>query len=214
MQYVNLYTAQFPPKEKIHISRKASGIIIVIMVILISAASIAYWKIETLKKEYTEYQKTASFTQQALSKVKDELNQSGYDDKLKIDLLNIKQKINHKQALKNQLTQESTDISASFYKRFVALSNQDIKGLWLREIEFSENGHKITLTGASRNAGLFTQYLQNLSNELIFSGITFTVLHLDTDEKNTSSNIVNFIISTDKLPDKTPLESALKKLQQ
>lgn len=214
MQQINLYKAQFPAGEKIQVSGKVSGIIIIIMVTLVSAASIAYWKIETLKKEYSEYQKSASLTQQALNKVQSELKQSADDDKLKIDLLDIKDKLRHKQALKEQLDQESVDISTSFYTRFLALSNQDVKGLWLNKIAFSERGQKITLTGATRNANLFTQYLQKLSKEPIFSGVAFKVLHLDTEKEGNQSNTINFVISTDELPKIDNLQEALMSLQK
>lgn len=211
MQQVNLYAAQFPPGEKIKVSWKLSSIIIIVAVVLIAAASVSYWKIDNLRKEYLEYQKSVSFTQRALNKVRDELNQSANEDKLKIDLLNIKDELRHKQALKDQLEQESVDISTSFYSRFLALSNQDVKGLWLSEIEFSDRGQKITLTGATRNAGLFTLYLQKLSKEPIFSGVTFSVLQLDTGDGSSPSDVTNFIISTDELPiDEAPTADTMQ----
>ena len=214
MQQINLYTAQFPTPDKIKVSGKWSTIIIILMLILITSISLSYWKIDSLRKEYDEYKKSVSLSKQALVKIKSELEQSADDDKLKINLLNIKKQLKHKQALKDRLTQESNDISVSFYARFVALSNQDIKGLWLTEVDFFENGHSITLKGATINANLFTQYLQKLSNEPVFSGITFSVMQLDTGEDKKNESHTNFIISTDELPEASQPSEKMTPLQQ
>jgi len=205
MQQVNLYAAQFPAGETIKVSRKASFIVIVVVVAIISAISVGYWKIEALQKEYEQYKKTASISQQALDKVKAELNKSADDDKLKVDLLNIKEKLKHKQALKDRISRESTDISVSYYDRLAALSNQDIKGLWLNKIEFTNNDETITLSGNSSNPDLFTRYLQHLSKEPVFSGITFKVLNIsgyenDNKPAKNKNESIHFVISTDVIP--------------
>ena len=212
MQQVNLYVAEFPPKESIKISGKVSSIIIIIAVVLIAATSAAYWKIETLRSEYEQFKKSASLSELAIKKVKTELNKSADDDRLKIDLLSIKDKLRHKQALKDQIDEESVDISTSFHTRFTALSKQDVRGLWLTKISFSDRGQEITLTGATRNADLFTEYVKKLSNEAIFSGVSFRVLHLDTGNENNPSNIINFTLSTNVIEDDTENLSDAEKM--
>jgi len=215
MQQINLYTAQFPKPEKIKFSRKWSIVIVIIAITVITGISLSYWKIDSLRKEYAEYKKSVSLSKQALTKIKSELDQSATNDKLKISLLDIKKQLKHKQALKDRLTKESTDISISFYDRFVALSNQDISGLWLTNINFFENGKSITLMGSTIHANLFTQYLQHLSKEPVFSGITFRVIQMDTEEEDKKTRgHINFIISTDELPDESKPINKMTPLQQ
>lgn len=199
MQQVNLYYAQYPPKENVKIPGKVSVFVIIVVVTVIAGSSVFYWKIETLRKEYESFKQASSIAQNALNQVKTSIKDSATDDEIKIDLLNLKQKLKHKQALKDRLYRESNEVFTSFYQRFVALSNQDLPGLWLREIKFDDNGKEMTLIGVSRKAELVTQYIQQLSSDPIFSGVTFNVLQLNNANSASTDQAIEFTLSTDEL---------------
>lgn len=212
MQNINLHKIQFPPKHNVKISKKMSVIIIIVFISLVSIISLAYWKIESLKAEYKSITKNSSTTQSAINKIKSELESSANDNELKIKLLSIKDKLKHKLALKEKLDEESSDISSSFYQRFVALSRQDIKGVWLTDIVFSEKGKSLTLSGIAQTPELLTIYIQKLSNEAIFNGITFDLLSIQND-KNNSRGYSQFTISSEFEEAITPFQEALGKIQ-
>lgn len=211
MQNVNLHRAQYPPKAAVKVSRKLSIIVIIICISIIAVISLTYWKIGTLKDEYSAFINSSSLTKRAMDKIKKDLNTSASEDNLKIDLLNIKDKLKHKQALKNKLDEESNNISTSFYKRFSALSKQDIKGLWLTKISFLDKGKNLVLIGNAQNPELVSKYIQKLSDESIFSGLTFELLQIDNINKK-RNGIIRFIITSDLKDVSTPLQKALNEV--
>jgi len=208
MQNINLHRAQFPLKTTVKVSNKYSLIIIIICVSLVVGASLAYWKIKVLKEEYIAFTKSSSMTQSAIDSIRSDLSESAREDNLKIDLLNIKDKLKHKQALKDTLDEESTDATVSFYHRFIALSKRDIGGIWLTKIVFSDKGRKLTLGGDARSADLIGKYIDILSKEALFSGLTFESLMIINPEKK-NDGIIRFIISSELIEMTTPLQEAL-----
>ena len=213
MQTINLHKAQFPPKESIKVSGKLSAIIIIVFVVIISAISLFYWKIESLRSEYEEFKKSKSVTEIALNKLKSDLKESANEDQLKIDLLDIKEKLKHKEALKSKIQDEASDGDISFYKRFISLSKLDIRGLWLNEINFGDHGNHLTLYGSAQSPKLITQYIQRLTKEPVFSGVNFILLNIS--ESETAQKSFDFTISTEEIIEEeaTPLENALEKFQ-
>jgi len=194
MQNINLHKAQFPSKKIVEVSGKWSTLIIVIFVVSISGTSLFYWKMETLKKEYTELKKTTSITQITLAKINAKINASTNEKQTSNNLLSVNNRLKHKQALKNTLDAQTKSVSNNFYRRFVTLSKLDIDGLWLNEISFLDNEKNLTLRGTAINPQLITRYIQKLSNEPVFSGIEFTLLQVNLSQKNGN---ITFNISSD-----------------
>ena len=83
------------------------------------------------------------------------------------------------------------DDNRPFSSYFEGLARRTLDGLWLQDINISQGGRSIMLTGNTYKAELIPQLIKELKNEPAFRGITFrSATVTDQDSENVNGALV------------------------
>jgi hypothetical protein len=194
VQQVNLYQNRFEPTQPNLTIYLYVGVIILGGIILLGIS------LQAIKERHNQQ----SLVEQA------RLNLDG--KKAQVKLLTAKlaqQKLNTalrsetKQWQKNvsELTQAIEIINNNnnlptqgFSAYFLALANQSISDVWLTVIHFDTRQQSIRFEGNTFNADKVPQFLQQLQQESVFHGRSFSTLTIEKSTQN--ANLMIFKIST------------------
>lgn len=87
-----------------------------------------------------------------------------------------------KQKVLKILSQDKFGSANGFVGIVGGLAKHRLNGLWLTRLRIAGGGTDITLTGLTTKAKLLPQYLQRLSSESAFSGITFKYFTMERNK--------------------------------
>lgn len=87
-----------------------------------------------------------------------------------------------KQRALKVLSQDEFGNASGFAGLVGGLAKHRLEGLWLTRLRIAEGGTDISLKGITTKANLLPKYLQRLSSEKSFSGITFKYFAMDINE--------------------------------
>jgi len=207
-QQINLYRALYPRKPRWPFTKKTSLIAGLSLLIVFGVTGVAAWKIYELKRQYQFELSVKSIKETAFNNMKKEANDSIKHDQQAAELAKLKSEFRKKTLLKGQLEQQVTRAATGYLNHFVSLARQDIKGIWLDEIilEKTDNGNSVSLAGKTTQPALVARYINNLSHEKPFQGLSFIGMRVDdanSEEKRkgkkAGKNLSSFIVSTEEI---------------
>lgn len=207
-QQINLYRAMYPPKPRWPFTKRATIIASLSLFLVFGVTGTATWKIYELKKQY-QFELTAkSIKETAFRNMKREANDSIKHDQQAAELAALKAEFKTKTALTGELEQQVTRAATGYLNHFVSLARQDIKGIWLDEIilEKIDNSDSVSLAGKTTQPALVAKYLNNLSREKPFHGLSFISMRLDEavtegkqKGKQSGKKLSSFVVSTEEI---------------
>jgi len=211
-QQINLYTAQYPPPKKIKIPFKYILLGTIIIGLSGAGGTLAFLEIETKKDQLAIEKKLLNTATKNIRNLKN-LRNNSTGDRIKLELIALQDVIRRKKGMANKMKEQVNFTAQGFSERYIALSRQDVRGLWLKSIEFDSSTGSVTLRGASVSATLLTDYLNQLSNEESFNGVSFSVFKIDETQKteNSDRKFMDFVVSTHEVgPEVNSLAALLK----
>ena len=200
-QQINLYLAEFPPPKKIKIPFKYVLILTLVLGGGGAAGSLGYLEIEANKEQLAVEISLLKTAKKNVAKLKS-LQKNSSGDRIKLELIALQDVIKRKKLMASSVKEQTSFAADGFSERYIALGRQDVRGLWLNSIEFDSDEARVSLHGATINAALLTNYLDQLSKEPSFNGVSFRVMVLDEPGSNEEgaikqkSEYLNFIVST------------------
>jgi len=210
-QQVNLYLAEFPTKQRKKVSKKVAFVVSLVVVLAIGSTSFFYWKLQILKDQLSIEMNSVNDAKNAMDKLQQIINKSASEDNLKVKLIELKEKVAEKNAIKSKIQKQLAYGSAGFSKHFVALAKQDIEGLWITSIQFTSSSDRAIIEGETQKPDLIMVYLKKLAAEAAFKGVTFTDFQVGAAENALpDSGIVAFTISTHEIEEDSPLDHFIK----
>ena len=203
-QQINLYRALYPAKPRWPFTKKATIIVSLSLLIVFGITGVAAWKIYELKQQYKFELSVKSIKETAFKNMKKEANDSIIHDKQAAELAALRTELKKKTLLKEQLEQEVSRAATGYLDHFVSLARQDIKGIWLNEIIFekTDSSDIVSLAGKTTEPALVAKYLNNLSRETPFHGLSFIGMRVDeatAGDKQKGKNLSSFVVSTQEL---------------
>ena len=207
-QHINLYRVLYPPKPRWPFTKRATIIASLSLFLVLGVSGTAAWKIYELKQQYKFELTAKSIKETTFRNMKKEANSSIKHDQQAAALAKLQTEFKKKTILIQQLEQHVTRASTGYFSHFVSLARQDIKGIWLDHIilENIDNSNSVSLAGKTIQAELVAKYLNNLSREKPFNGVSFIEMRVDDatlKEKQTENQagkkLLSFIVSTEEL---------------
>lgn len=201
-QQINLYVAQYPKRAPFGISKKQAAIIVSISLFVSAAYGYPAYVIENLKYDLKIEQQLLKSAKNNSNNLKTLIKKPS-GERLKLELSALQDNLKHKKAIKSNVDSQGDGVDVSFSQRYVALAQNHVPGLWLTNIEFAENGNKVILTGQTRKPDLVTRYLENLSKDPAFAGLSFSAFQLYENAQGTNGSekeTMEFVVSTHELP--------------
>ena len=104
-------------------------------------------------------------------------------------LKKLQKDINNREKLQNALA-----VNAKFSAYLVALSNAILPGVWLSEMDFSRNDHRIRLKGHALRTPAVQLFINQLSRQAVFAQEEFRIEDL-TEVIVDNQKIIDFVIA-------------------
>jgi len=185
MQQINLYQAQFKPKEVILPPFQMLLILLGVIITLSVMSLYSAQKNAVLEKTINKQQQ---YTQQ-------NIQQSTESPLLNAELEKINYQRADKQRLLDYLTHQDFGNQHGFSVTLRHLSQQQIDNVWLTEFSLIRGGQTITLQGKALQSSQIPAYIDSLAKAEHFQGKQFSVFQLQQPEDD--SNVYTFKLNTD-----------------
>lgn len=183
LQQVNLYQDELREIKlnySFEILLKLSGIIIVALSML---SGFKYYQLQQDQITLAEINKKNDILKTEKQKI--EQSKGKKDTGLTQKITEKTKELANKQKVVQILTQDKFGNTNGFSGYLSGLARQRLEGLWLTNLSISGGGGNIALNGSTLKADLLPKYLQRLSAEKAFSGITFQKFLMGRDADKT-----------------------------
>lgn len=184
MQQINLYQAQFKPKQVPLPPKLMLQIAVIVIAIL---ALISFYS----SQKNSVLEEAISHSEQQISPDID--TQSLDTPLLHAQLDGLHKKNKQKQSLLRYLTQHDLGNQLGFSETLGNLSQQRIHNVWLTSFSFIDAGNSISLDGKSLESSQIPLYIDNLARSEHFKGKQFSVFEL---QKSDDTGIYSFKLHT------------------
>jgi len=176
MQQINLYQAQFKPKQVILPASQILVIILLVITILAVMSLYAHRK-NTVLSDLIKQQQQQSVQQ---------LDIVTESPLLDAELKKLQQQNQDKESLLHYLTRHNFGNQLGFSELLNNLSQQRINNVWLTAFSFSDGGETIKLEGEALQSSQIPLYIDNLARAKQFQGKQFSVFQLQQPKDDES----------------------------
>lgn len=175
-QQVNLYHDELKNKK---LNYSAIMILQLCLVIVVSFSALSGFKSYQIQQQELILEKMKK-TQAKLKadKMRIEASKGKKDVVLTKKITEKMKELSNKQKVINILRQDEFGNANGFIGMVSGLARQRVEGLWLTHLRFADGGTNVSLKGITRKASLLPKYLQRLSAEKSFAGMTFKHLEM------------------------------------
>lgn len=195
VQQVNLYQAQFKPKQVILPAHQMLLIALIPIIILVIFSSYFSYKQQLSLSLLQTQQHQQQLSQKQLFTLQQQLDARKENPLLVAELNDIQQQLTIKQNLVARLSNQSFGNQQGFSTMLTALSKQHIDKLWLTQFSLLDSGQFIALQGSAFSSQLIPEYIDNLAKSEQFHGKNFSVFQL---EQSSDSPYFHFKLHTSK----------------
>ncbi len=182
-QQINLFQSEFQTRAELVCAKNIQNLFLIILVLLVSLSSYDYFMAQQQQGYLANLKIQQKKLELSLAKVQQSAPSMVVDNKLQQQVVSFKKDIAIKQQVLDALSGQSFGNSNGFSSFFRGLSEQNVPGLWLRNLNISSGGKNIGLTGSAFQPELIPDFLKKLSDEKVFQGTNFQTFQLKR-EKN------------------------------
>jgi len=179
-QQVNLYHDELKSK-KLNYSASMSLKLCLFVIVGLSAFS-GFKSYQTQQQELVLQEVKNTQSKLTAEKTKIEASRKQEDTVLAKKIIRKNQELSNKQKVLSILNQDEFGNADGFSGLVGGLARQRLEGLWLTGLRFSSGGKDILLKGITNKASLLPKYLQRLSAEKSFAGMTFKNLQMNRNK--------------------------------
>jgi Tfp pilus assembly protein PilN len=181
-QQINLYHDELRHKKINFSALMMLQISLAIIVALSLLSGFKYYQLQQRKLMLVEVQKLEARLN--AEKIIIEAAKGKEDPLLTKQIAERTAELTNKQKVLNILSQDEFGNANGFVGLIGGMARQRLDGLWFTHLRFANGGTDVTLTGITSEAALLPKYLQRLSVEKAFAGMTFGHLAMDRNKDN------------------------------
>jgi len=194
MQQINLYQPIFRKEKKVFTAVAMLQISVLVLLILTAIYGYGWWQLQPFEKQLEQ---VASQRQQLTGQIESlKAKQAALTKSqlLEDELKRVRQEVARKKKIESVLSTGSFGNQQGFSSIWEGLARQHVSGLWLTAIRVENGGRKLQLSGRTVSPELVPVYIQKLSAEKAFQGMSFNLLELTRDEEDPS--VIRFNLGT------------------
>lgn len=113
---------------------------------------------------------------------------------LESEIARLSKELEKRQEISEALAQHSLGNKRVFSALLESLARKHVQGTWLTKVSISEGGEALGFQGKTFSSELVPVYIQQLSSEKSFTGLSFNMLELRRSEKDPLN--LDFQVST------------------
>ena len=194
MQQINLYQPIFRKQKKVFTAVAMLQVTGFVFLILAAIYAYSWWQLQPFEQELeratAEHKRLQQQVENLQARVKTEAKSQLLEDEVK----KLRRELEQKRQVSAMLSEGRFGNQSGFSALWAGLARQHIDGLWLTGVRFENGGRKLTLSGRTISAELVPIYIQRLSREDAFSGLSFNLLEMNRDPDNPS--MIRFNLGT------------------
>lgn len=192
MQHINLFNQIEQHVEPMLSSRQQLRILIAIGAVWLLGYLFLVFDNSTLQSQYDQLSAEQAQTANQLAAAKAEIQRQMNDPTLSKEVDSLKGQVAFRKKVIENIGSMDAQKTQGFAGHLKGLARQSVSGLWFTRIDLNEGGQAMALEGMARKPEYLPQYIQRLSDEVIFKGQQFRVFRLSTPEK--SNGVLEFEI--------------------
>ncbi len=192
-QQINLYQVE-KQKFKIRFEFKEAVVLFsVFFSIIFITTTIDMVKHLTIKKEYSVLDKEQQAKSQKLQVISGQMPEEQTRNDIVAQIKKYQDDKQSKLEILGQLAVAQSGKNINFSDYFVSLAKRAVTGLWLTSFSIKDSGGNLSIEGITLKPDYVPLLISGLSSEAVFSGKTFQLFKISTDDK---TNQIGFELET------------------
>ena len=184
MQQINLYPAEFRPKQGPLRTVHMAWALLAIFILLMIATAVTQYQYQKLTQEFEKAdQLQQSLQAQLLKLAETKAALAGSDLDIKIEKL--QKDLQHRQELISLIASQNLGNAKGFSAQMLALANASLDTISLEAFSLQKSGSYAELAGKTRLADQIPLYVQKLRADPSFANVGFGVLNIEREENST-----------------------------
>lgn len=198
-QQINLYQPMFRRQKKVFSAIAMVQILVVLVLVLAVFYGYSWWSLQPFEQELAKVESDQRRLQGELDRLQVAASARTKSQLLEDEVQHLSRELEQKQRVARMISDGQFGNREGFAQLLEGLARQHISGLWLTRVSLAKGGKQLALRGKANSSELVPLYIQQLSNEPAFSGMSFNVLEISRSDEE--PGIVEFNMST-QLPAK------------
>ncbi len=194
MQQINLYQPIFRKQKKVFTAVAMLQVTAFVFLVLTAIYAYNWWQLQPFEQQIKRATAEHQQLQQQVSDLRAQAKKDTKSQLLEDEVKKLRRELTRKREVNAMLSEGRFGNQAGFSSLWEGLARQHIEGLWLTSVRLEKGGRQMMLSGRTISAELVPMYIQKLSSEEAFSGLSFNVLELNRDEDNPS--VIRFNLGT------------------
>ncbi len=181
-QQINLYQANLRP-QKIPFST-VNMLMLTAFFLVVFAGIYAYSlnQLGTFESNLVGVDKSNKDLKIQIEKLTKQFPAIGKSKLLSTEIARLNKELESRREVQKVLAQHSLENKRVFSALLESLARKHVKGTWLTNVSISDGGEAVGFGGKTYSSDLVPSYIQQLSEERSFSGLSFNVLELHRSE--------------------------------
>lgn len=194
MQQINLYQPIFRKQKKVFSSVAMLQVVGVVLLLLVAIYAYSWWQLQPFEQEIARATSEREKLTQQIATMQTKVAANKKSQLLEDELKRVSRELANKRKVINAISSGQFGNRSGFSTIWEGLARQHVSGLWLTHIRIKNGGRNLLLSGKTLSAELVPIYIQKLSTEAAFSGMSFNVLEMARDEENPA--VIRFNLGT------------------
>lgn len=183
-QQINLYQPMLRQQKKPFSA--ASMLALTGFFIAVFAGIYAYSlsQLDTIETNLSSIEKSTKDLQVQVDKLSKQFPGKTKSKLLSSEIARMNKELATRREIKNALSQHSLENKRVFSALLESLARKHVQGTWLTSVSIDDGGEALGFSGKTFSSDLVPFYIQQLSEEKSFSGLSFNVMELRRSEKD------------------------------
>ncbi|MCI0401403.1 MAG: PilN domain-containing protein [Gammaproteobacteria bacterium] len=194
-QQINLYQPIFRTEKKVFTALAMAEICGMVIVGLAVMYGYAAWQVHGLKKEVSKIEEQRNVALKKIDNLHEQFPGREKSKQLEDEIQELTQELMARTRIADILSGGALGNTNGFSDYLEALARRHVQGTWLTEVSISNGGQTIGIAGSTLVPDLVPMYLQRLSDEEVFKGLSFNVMQMQ--RASDTSSQVDFTVRTD-----------------
>ncbi|MFO7813857.1 MAG: hypothetical protein R6V21_12885 [Pelovirga sp.] len=177
-QQINLYQQGLFDRPAPLSSRQAGLLLLLSLSMILALGGYGYWRGMALEPERAELAQRQEQMRARVAELEQQFPVRQSSPLLQQRITRLEQEVKGLKQTLDYVLQREQGRNPEMLAALEGLAQRQHSGLWLNLIRLSRQGHEVELSGRAFTPELVPDYLQWLSDEGVFSGLTFSRLRL------------------------------------
>lgn len=182
-QSINFYQKEFYKPDIKLPARQLVQVIAGLLFLVTVIGVYQYWLVDDLTHSIEKALAKNTLLENSILQRKEALELVKIDPKLEVKLAQLEAKNVDKRRLASYINKMGLDSENSVTQFYMALSENEIAGLWLSKIILYKHASDIALEGMTRDASDVPIYIENMKKKPVFGDVSFRTIQLKKSEE-------------------------------